>query len=117
MKRQLVFSFFFLVIFVATGFDSMHIANIPANEIKVHILYSPASDWTAEAFIGTQSYGTCGPTYSNGVCGIATLPEGYYRVVITRYGCTAYLENVYHDGYGQTDIYFGPSSPEINCAK
>lgn len=117
MNRKVLIHIILVSVFLAFGYVSSYIRNAPANEIKVHILYSPASDYTAEAFIGTQSYGTCGPTYSNGVCGIASLPEGYYRVVVTRYGCTAYIENVYHDGYGQTDAFFGPTSPEINCSR
>ncbi|MBK8982741.1 MAG: hypothetical protein IPM38_10585 [Ignavibacteria bacterium] len=53
--------------------------------------------------------------YIKSACSITGLSAGTYTLIATRYGCTAIVYNVYHPGSGITTVYFGPTSPEINC--
>lgn len=87
------------------------------NEIKSFIHYSPNTDWTVTAKIGSTNYGSCGPTESGGACSIIGLSAGTYTLISTRNDCSAILYNVYHPGSGTTTVYFGPTTPELNCAR
>jgi hypothetical protein len=86
------------------------------NEIKNIVLYSPVDGWTITAKIGSTVYGECGPTHSGGACSITGLAAGTYTLYITRNGCTGSM-NVYHPGSGITTVYWGPTNPDLDCAR
>ncbi|MBK6875898.1 MAG: hypothetical protein IPG99_05400 [Ignavibacteria bacterium] len=97
-----------------SGSSASQYANL--NEIKNIILYSPVDGWTITAKIGSTVYGECGPTHSGGACSITGLAAGTYTLYITRNGCTGSM-NVYHPGSGITTVYWGPTNPDLDCAR
>ncbi|MBK9334299.1 MAG: hypothetical protein IPM96_18285 [Ignavibacteria bacterium] len=117
MKRSILFLAAVIISAIALSNIQGVEKNSDLNEIKNIIQYSPNTDWTVTAYIGTTPYGYCGPTHSGGACSITGLSAGTYTLIAERYGCTAIMYNVYHPGSGITTVYFGPSSPEINCAR
>jgi len=116
MKR----TFLFLAAVVLTAFmlsDIQGVENNPfPNDIRNYILYSPDDGWVITAWIGTTLYGSCGPTLSNGLCGITGLPAGTYTLKATKNDCTG-TQIIYHPGTGYTDVDWGPDNPALDCAR
>lgn len=116
MKRTVLF----LAAVVLTAFmlsDIQGVENNPLpNDIRNYIFYSPDDGWVITAWIGTTLYGSCGPTFSNGLCGITGLPAGTYTLRATKNDCTG-TQIVYHPGTGYTDVEWGPDNPTLDCAR
>jgi len=116
MKR----TFLFLAAVVLTAFMFSDIQGVEnnrfPNDIRNYILYSPDDGWVITAWIGTILYGSCGPTLSNGLCGITGLPAGTYTFKATKNDCTG-TQIIYHPGTGYTDVDWGPDNPALDCAR